>query len=236
MQGLTRDELLPLMADGLMIDKWVNEKVKPAIKVDDKAIEAFYNENAERFKTPEQTSASHILIKVDQGATDVQKKEARAKAESILEQLKKGGDFAALAKENSACPSKERGGDLGSFSRGQMVPAFEETAFKLKPGELSGVVETDFGFHIIKGGEHKDAGQVPLAEVKEPLRQNMIKQQVGAAMEKLVSQLWQENKVEVLLPKPPEPPAAPVVEPEKKAEAPAPAKEKTAPEANVPAK
>lgn len=100
--------------------------------------------------------ASHILIMYEgsAGSEDARetrtKDEARAKIDGLRSEIADGGDFAALAKEQSDCPSSEQGGDLGRFGKGEMVPAFDSAAFKLSPGELSGVVETDFGFHIIK--------------------------------------------------------------------------------------
>ena len=109
-----------------------------------------------RIKKPEQVKASHILVKVDAGADEAKKAEARKKIQEIQQKVKAGGDFEALATENSDCPSKAKGGDLGFFERGQMVKPFEEAAFALKPGEVSGIVETQFGYHIIKVQEKKD--------------------------------------------------------------------------------
>ncbi|KYK36045.1 MAG: peptidyl-prolyl cis-trans isomerase [Theionarchaea archaeon] len=90
-----------------------------------------------------QVKASHILVK------------KRSEAEKILEELKKGASFAELAKKHSECPSRKRGGDLGWFGRGKMVPEFEEAAFSLKKGELSDIVKTQFGYHIIKATDTK---------------------------------------------------------------------------------
>ena len=101
----------------------------------------FYDKNPDKFKQPETVRASHILIRVDEGRTRPRKKEARAKIDGVLKRAKAGEDFAALAKENSEDGSAAQGGDLGFFPRGQMVPAFDQAAFALKPGEISDVVD-----------------------------------------------------------------------------------------------
>lgn len=216
-QGKTRDEVIQELAFGEMVNRWIEEKVKSQIKVDDAAIEKFYTENKEKFQTPEQMSASHILIKVDTAADAETRNKAKAKAEDLLAKLKAGGDFKKLAEENSDCPSgkakdsegKPMGGDLGFFQRKQMVPPFEEVAFKLKKDELSGVVQTDFGYHIIKGGVLKPAGPQPLAEVKEPLRQYLLRDQVGNELKKTIEQMRKDGKVAIVLPEPPPMPAMP---------------------------
>ena len=114
----------------------------------------YYSGNPKEFETPEQVKASHILIASDTSDTSVDPNDAKAKAlakaEQLLAQLKDGADFAELAKANSTCPSASKGGDLGFFSKGDMVAPFEEAAFALEPGQLSDIVETKFGYHIIK--------------------------------------------------------------------------------------
>jgi peptidyl-prolyl cis-trans isomerase D len=116
----------------------------------------------ERFAEPEQIRARHILVKVAPKANEEAKAPARKKADDLLAQLKAGGDFEALAKKNSDDPgSASKGGDLGFFPRGRMTPAFESAAFALEPGSLSEVVETPFGFHIIRLEERREAGNKP---------------------------------------------------------------------------
>jgi peptidyl-prolyl cis-trans isomerase C len=125
-----------------------------------------YSDNKRRYDKPEQVRASHILIKsadVDPGVADPNEAKAKAKAqakattEELLKQIKGGADFATLAKAKSTCPSGKSGGDLGFFGKGRMVPPFEKAAFGMKVGQTSDVVETRFGYHIIKVTDHKDA-------------------------------------------------------------------------------
>jgi len=146
--------------------------------VNDSEVQKYYNDNKADFETPEQVRASHILIKVDPNITDPNeaKAKARAKAEDLLKQIKAGADFAELAKANSACPSASRGGDLDYFRRGQMVEPFENAAFALKPGQVSDVVETRFGYHIIKVTDHKDPNTTALEQVKEDIKKVLVSQ------------------------------------------------------------
>ena len=132
---------------------------------------AYYTENKAKYDVPEQVRASHILIKTDfsdpNSDPNQVKATAKTKAEDLLKQINEGADLAALAKTNSDCPSAPRGGDLEFFPRGRMVPAFEKAAFELEVGKVSGVVETQFGFHIIKVTDRKEATVTSFEEVKD---------------------------------------------------------------------
>lgn len=159
----------------------------------------YYDENPDKFKIPEQVRASHILIATE--ATDPNadpnqvKAQAREKAEGLLKQVKDGADFATLAKENSACPSASDGGDLGTFTRGKMVPAFEQAAFGLKVGEVSDLVETEFGFHIIKVTEHQDPNTVTFAAAKDRLVHGLEMNKLQAAFDAYVSSLREKAAI-----------------------------------------
>jgi peptidyl-prolyl cis-trans isomerase D len=144
------------------------EKMIEAAKVGEEEIKAWYQSNEARYKQPEQRQASHILIRADKNAPDADVKAAQAKAEQILAQLKAApGDFAKLAKQHSQDPgSGEKGGDLGYFGRGMMVKPFEEAAFSLKENQISEVVRSDFGFHLIKLTGVRPEKIRPLNEVR----------------------------------------------------------------------
>jgi peptidyl-prolyl cis-trans isomerase C len=150
----------------------------PSKDINDAEALAFYEQSKEDYNTPEQVQASHILVVPDHNNPDANqaKAQAKEKAEKLLQQLKAGADFAMLAKENSDCPSKARGGDLGMFTRGQMVQPFEDAAFALKPGELSNVVETQFGYHIIKVALHKPGEMAPFEKVKPQIVKMLLDQ------------------------------------------------------------
>lgn len=161
---------------------------------------AFYDSHPAVFDAGERVKASHILVRVPEGASPERKEELRKKADDLLRRARGGEDFAALARRASEDPgSASRGGDLGAFGRGQMVPAFEQAAFALKPGELSGVVETPFGFHLIKVSEKVAARKLAFAEVKERLKQEMAQQKRQRAQQSFLNSLRAKAKIETFL-------------------------------------
>lgn len=181
---------------GLAIDELLKTKVVKDIKVTEEESQKYYDENQDQFKEAEQVKASHILIKVEPNADDAKKTEARKKIESVQGQLKKGDDFATVAKERSEGPSKSRGGDLGYFKRGQMVKPFEDAAFSMKVGQVSGVVETQFGYHIIKVSDKKPASTATYPEVKDQLQEQLKQQKTRQAVGEYVDDLKKEAKIE----------------------------------------
>jgi peptidyl-prolyl cis-trans isomerase D len=155
-----------------------NQAVADQISVSDADIKSYYEQNAKRYAVEEQRRASHILIAVKKDASDADKAAAKAKAEKLLAQLRKNpGDFARLAKENSQDPgSAERGGDLDFFGKGMMVKSFEDAVYKLKQGEISDLVQSDFGYHIIQLTGVKPASVKSLDEVKGEIAAEIKKQ------------------------------------------------------------
>jgi peptidyl-prolyl cis-trans isomerase D len=144
-------------------------------------VRTYYEQNKARFTTAEERRASHILIAVDAGAGADARKVAREKAEKLLKQVRDGADFAALAKANSSdSGSAAQGGDLGYFARGAMVKSFADAAFALKDGEISDVVETEFGYHIIKLTGIKPGAVRSFDEVRKEIESDLRQQQAGA--------------------------------------------------------
>lgn len=197
--GATLEELLA--SSGMTVDK-VKEQVRENLPIkklfdiltkgsepSDEDVAKFYEEHDADFTTPEQVRASHILVTVKKDASDEDKAAAKAKIEGLLAQIKEGADFAELATANSDCPSKAQGGDLGFFGKGQMVKPFEEAAFALAEGDISEIVETQFGFHIIKKTGAKKAGKTPLEEVKENIARFIENRRKSEIVEKYISNL-----------------------------------------------
>jgi peptidyl-prolyl cis-trans isomerase C len=189
--NLTDKDILELIRKDIVIGKVFEKEVADKITISDAEMKKFYDENTDKFKRPESYHASHILIGVKPDATPAEKQKAREKAESIRKKILAGEDFATLAKAESTCPSSKQGGDLGTFGKGDMVPPFEEATAKLKPGEISGVVETQFGYHIIKLIEKKDGSTVTYDEAKKDietyLKQLKTQQAIGDLLTKLKS-------------------------------------------------
>jgi peptidyl-prolyl cis-trans isomerase C len=199
-QGITVDQLRQQARTGLQVQKVIEAEVASKISVPDAEVSAFYQQNLDKFKQGDSVHASHILIGVPQGATPAQKAQARTKAQAALKQVRGGADFAVVARAQSQDPgSAPNGGDLGFFPQGQMTPTFEEAAFTLKPGTVSGVVETPFGFHIIKVHERRAARTAPFAEVGGQIKQFLEQGQRDAKLEQFVEQVKTKSKVEILV-------------------------------------
>jgi peptidyl-prolyl cis-trans isomerase D len=163
--------------------------IASTIKLPEAQLQAAYNQQQDRFRTPERVRASHILLKTtDKTPAEVSVIEKRM--EEILSQAKKGANFADLAKKNSEdTGSAVKGGDLDWVVRGQTVPEFEKAAFSLKPGEISGIVKTQYGFHIIKVQAHEQARLRPFEEVKTELTAELVRAQVFDKMQSLADQI-----------------------------------------------
>ncbi len=164
------------------------DKVAAGINVTDEQLRAAYSNALDNFRMPERVHARHILLKTA-GKSDAEKKALQAKAEDLVKQLKNGADFAELAKKYSEDGSKDQGGDLGWFTHGQMVAEFDNAAFALKPKEISGVVTSQFGYHIIQTLEKDPAKLKPFEEVKDELAKEVRAQAVTEKMQTLGDQM-----------------------------------------------
>ncbi len=201
------------------------EKLVGVQEPSEKEIADFYDKAQDAFSHPETVHARHILIKTEATDTEAQKKEKRKKAEDIKKKLNEGADFAELAKANSDCPSKVNGGDLNEFARGEMVKSFEEVAFKLKDKEISDIVETEYGYHIIQTLSHNQPYKETIDEAKGKIIMRLKMNQLREKMPAYVEKLRDKAKIEyVSIPKP-ELPKMPEMDDNE--EAPQPSKTKT---------
>ena len=183
--GTTEAEMREQMA----VRKMVMAKAEAVAKPTDEEIQKFYDENKEGFSQGETVAASHILIKVDPADDEAAKAAKRTRLEDLRKQALEGADFAELAKANSDCPSASAGGDLGAFGRGQMVPEFEDAAFAQPVGSVGEVVETQFGYHIIKVTEHTEGKAQELSEVKSRISDILYSQKQQDAVREYVDGL-----------------------------------------------
>jgi len=155
--------------------------LQPQVAVTDRDVELYYQDHREEFRQEEEACASHILVKVKAGdaAEGHADDEAKAIAQGLLEQAKAGADFAALAKARSEDQgSAANGGDLGCFPPGRMVPAFDDAVFAMQPGQVSDLVKTQFGYHVIRLASRKEATVPPLAQVKDRIRATVTERKV----------------------------------------------------------
>ena len=164
-----------------------------ATPVTSQQVEQYYQQHQKDYQVPEEVKVRHILIKVPAGADAKVDAAAKEKAQNILKQIKAGGDFAALAKANSDDPgSKEQGGELGEIQRGVTVPAFEQAAFSLQPGQVSDLVKTQFGYHIIQVEQKQTAHLKPLEEVRAQILATLTRQQESSQQAAYAQQLANE--------------------------------------------
>lgn len=196
--GLTEKELEEFARKEIYINNLIEQEIASKVTISDADAKKFYDENTDKFKQSESVQASHILIGVDPKLTADEKAKAKEKAEGLLKRAKAGEDFATLAKDNSTCPSKAQGGNLGYFGRGQMVPEFEKAAFALKSGEISDIVETKFGYHIIKVTDKKAAGTVAFDDAKNDIANYLKIQKIQQNISAFVDKLRKEAKVELV--------------------------------------
>ena len=200
-EGLTEKQLQEKLRQEAVIQKYVGTKIFNEVAVTDQTAREFYDKNLDKMQRPERAHLRHILIRVEPNAAAADKQKARDKAEDFLKRIKGGEDFAKLAAENSDDPgSKVRGGDLSWMARGQTPPPFEKAAFALtKPNDLSDVVETQFGYHIIQLVEREAASAVPLEEARPRITQMLQQRQVGERLQARVQELKNKGKVETFL-------------------------------------
>ena len=166
-----------------------------APQVSDADIQAYYKAHLADYEVKDQVRARHILIAVPEGSDAAKDAAAKAKAQDLLKQIRGGADFAALAKANSDDPgSKATGGELGFFQKGKMVPAFEQAAFALQPGQTSDLVKTSFGYHIINVEEKQTAHTKTIDEVKAQILPVLQQQKLGAAEQAYATTLTNEAK------------------------------------------
>lgn len=174
--GQSFDEQKEKVRKGLAYQKVLESQLAGKVNITEDDARKFYDENPKQFERGQQVRASHILIKPvydKEGDPNLAKEAARTKAQELLKKARSGADFAQLAMSNSMCPSAPSGGDLGFFSKGDMTPAFEEAAFKLAVGQISDVVETEYGFHIIRVTDRREPGIMPFDEVKDSIIRNL---------------------------------------------------------------
>lgn len=194
--GLSKEAFQEEIKEDMMIESLLDGELKDVKKVAAEEVSAFYRDHPESFRSPEQVRASHILIKVDQGVPEDQRAQKRLELAGIKGEIEKGADFGELAGKHSDCPSKARGGDLGFFGRGKMVKPFEDAAFAMKVGEVSDIVETQFGYHLIKLIDHQEPKDAQLDEVKGQIEGFLNRQAKDKAIGEYVSKLRESAKIE----------------------------------------
>jgi len=181
-QNMTEDKLKEELYFQLIIQK-LKDKVTENVAVSEDEVKKYYEENKDEFKKPDEIRARHILV------------DSREEAEEILKKARSGEDFARLAEKYSQGPSKDRGGDLGYFTRGTMVPEFEKAAFNMEVGEISDVVKTQFGYHIIKVEDKRTFPLPDFEEVKDYIKTRLLKNKKEELFQNKLEEWKQQSEI-----------------------------------------
>jgi peptidyl-prolyl cis-trans isomerase C len=194
--GFSEKDLTRAISKDLKIKKLLAAQVAGAPAPTDKEIQQFYDENSDRFKTPEGMEVRHILIAVAADDDEAKGREKLAKAEDIRRRLvEKKEDFATIATAESDCPSKAKGGNIGVVTRGRTVKPFEDAVYTQKVGEIGPIVKTQFGYHIIQVMKHQKAGTVSLAEAKPSISDHLVSKQKDEMLKAYIDSLKSKAKI-----------------------------------------
>jgi peptidyl-prolyl cis-trans isomerase C len=189
---------LGYVIDDFLSKEYIAQNIIDKIKIKDEELKDYYEKNISRFTSPEQVKARHILIKVPFGASLEDKAKARDKIKNILEWLKKGEKFETLAEQYSEdITSNKKGGELGYFQRGRMPKAFDDMAFSMKPGQISDVVETDYGYHIIEVQDKREAKTKTFEEVKDSIRQQLTEEITRKKIDEFIQKIEKDSGFKV---------------------------------------
>jgi peptidyl-prolyl cis-trans isomerase C len=184
-KGKDIEDKLQDLKKRLIVEAFLKKKVETDSQLSDADLKKFYEQNIDKFKAGEQVKASHILVKTEKEANEV------------LAKIKAGGNFEELAKKHSVDSSSAKGGDLGWFGKGSMVPPFEKAAMALKEGQISGAVKSDFGFHIIKLTGKRAAGTRPFEEVKDQIKGALMPSKQQEIFQKIKEDLKKNAKINI---------------------------------------
>lgn len=195
--GTSEAELRKQIGSNHAIQDFIEARFKGKTPVSEQEAKEYYNKNKSHFAQPETVRASHILLLSKEGEAKADRARKRERLVQIRKELQGGADFATLAGRVSDCPSKAQGGDLGVFGRGQMVKPFERAVFSMTPGELSDIVETEFGYHLIKLEEKKPARTIGFEEAKEQISNFIAQEKMNENIEAYLTALRAKSDIRI---------------------------------------
>jgi parvulin-like peptidyl-prolyl isomerase len=198
-EGLTLETYKKQIEKSLQRQKLINWSVKIEEKAGEKELREFYQKNISRYRTNETYRPSQILFVIPKEATPEEIREIRKKCQKVLEKIKKGEDFGEMALLYSEDTSNRDHGDLGYFRKGELIPIFEREALRLKVGEMSGIIRTEFGFHIIKLLDRKGMDPLPFEEVIERVKAEYYDGEMEKAFKQYLSTLKEKAVIEIKL-------------------------------------
>ena len=194
-RGMTLDQYRAELETDLYMDQIIKKEIESKIKIPENETRDYYEKNKNKFASQEKVRASIILLKFNPSQGKAGEQKALKKFESILDQIRNGADFAAMAKRFSEDSLASKGGDLGFFTKKQMLPAFSNRAFKMKAGEVSDIFRTGHGFHVLKVTDKKPAGASPFEAEKEKIKDFLIQKKVSQATRDYIEALKKQAKI-----------------------------------------
>ena len=194
-RGMTLDQYRAELETDLYMDQIIKKEIEPKIKIPENETRDYYEKNKNKFASQEKVRASIILLKFNPSQGKAGEQKALKKFESILDQIRNGADFAAMAKRFSEDSLASKGGDLGFFTKKQMLPAFSNRAFKMKDGEVSDIFRTGHGFHVLKVTDKKPAGASPFEAEQEKIKNFLIQKKVSQATRDYIEVLKKQAKI-----------------------------------------
>ena len=198
--GLTEKDIERVLAETLLVHRYVDTTVGPKLATTDAEVSKFYEENKERFNHPDQVKIRMVLAEPPKNATEAQRAASKAKAETALKRIKSGEDFAKVASELSDDGTKSLGGNVGWASRDQLLPELKDPIFALAKGSVSEVLTASQGYFVFRIEDKRSAGAAPLDEVQEMIKRSLTSQKVGTKVQSMVQELKGKAKIEVLDP------------------------------------
>lgn len=199
LQGVTADELARHLAENDAVNRWLDEIKPPEGTVTEASAQAYYDQHPERFRNPTTYHVAQVLIAVPEGAPEAEVTKARDRLAQLRQQLAAGAPFADLARHHSDCPSRADGGDLGPLPEGRLPAPFETAAMSLEPGQISDLVRSPHGWHLIRGGPVTPGTQVPFAAVREAVLTGLRDAARETARQDLVRRLREQAHVSLYL-------------------------------------
>jgi parvulin-like peptidyl-prolyl isomerase len=198
-EGMTFEQYKTQVEKRILRSKLVQYSVKVEPKASEKQLRDFYEQHAERYRTPETLRPAHILFGVPKDAPPEKVQEVRKKCQEVLDRIRKGEDFGEMALLYSQDPSAKDRGDLGYFKKGELLPAFEKELSRLRVGEVGGIIRTEFGFHLIKLLDRRGGTPIPFEEAKARVQQEYFQSEMERAVKQFITSLKEKSVIDIRL-------------------------------------
>lgn len=195
--GLSKDQMESRIRKGLIVRRLLRREVLRSIRVSEAEMQAFYSRHPEFFNREEQVRARHLLIAVPNWDNEAERARALSRIQALEQRIREGANIGSLAIEHSDCPSKSRGGDLGYFARTQMIQPFAEAAFALQAGEISQVIQTRFGYHLVELIDRRPPSRMAYKNVRDKIELTLRRNKEKAAAETYVNRLKQKSQIAI---------------------------------------